>query len=65
MEKHIIPFLIITVITGLIGFAGLSFKGIEFVRIAFLIFADLLIISVLAKFFFSDTRKMRLERIKK
>lgn len=65
MEKHIIPFLIITIITGLIGFAGLSFKGIEFVRIAFLIFADLLIISVLARFFFSETRKMRLERIKK
>ena len=64
MEKYIIPFLIITVVTGLIGFAGLSFKGIEFVRITFLIVADLLIISVLAKFFFSD-RKLRLERIKK
>lgn len=65
MEKYITPFLIITVITGLIGFAGLNFKGIEFIRVGFLIFADLLIISVLARFFFSDSRKMRLERIKK
>ena len=65
MRNNIIPFLIITVLTGLIGFAGLSFKGIEFVRVAFLIFADLLVISVLAKMFFSENRKLRLERIKK
>lgn len=65
MKKYIIPFLIITVLTGLIGFAGLNFKGIEVIRVLFLIFADLLIISVLAKFFFSDSRKLRLERIKK
>lgn len=64
MKKYIIPFLIITVVTGIIGF-GLSFKGVEFIRIAFLIFADLLIISVLARFFFSDNKKMRLERIRK
>ncbi len=65
MKNYIIPFLILTVLTGLIGFAGWSFKGIEFVRIIFLIFADLLIISVLARMFFSDTSGMRLERIKK
>lgn len=64
MKNYIIPFLIITLLTGVIGFA-MSFKGVEFIRIAFLIFADLLIISVLAKFFFSDTRNMRLERIRK
>lgn len=65
MKKYILPLLILTLITGLIGFAGLSFKGIEFVRITFLIFADILIISLLARLFFSDTRKMRMERIKK
>ncbi|CAN5152237.1 hypothetical protein BH23BAC2_BH23BAC2_00900 [soil metagenome] len=64
MEKYIIPFLVITAITGLVGFAGLNFKGIEIIRVLFLIFADLLIISVLAKLFFLN-RKMRLERIKK
>ena len=64
MKKYIVPFLIITALTGLIGF-GLSFKGVEFVRITFLIFADLLIISILARFFFSDSKKMRLERIRK
>lgn len=64
MKNYTIPFLIITILSGVIGF-GLSFKGIEFVRITFLIFADLLVISVLARIFFSDARKMRLERIKK
>lgn len=64
MKNYIIPFLIITVLTGIIGF-GWSFKGVEFIRIAFLIFADLLIISVLARFFFSDPNNMRMERIRK
>ncbi len=65
MKNYTIIFLIITALTGLIGFAGLSFKGIEFVRITFLIFADLLIISVLAKLFFSNRGKLKLQRIRK
>lgn len=65
MKNYTILFLLLTALTGLIGFAGLSFKGIEFVRITFLIFADILIISVLAKFFFSNKEKMKLERIRK
>lgn len=65
MKKHTIIFLVLTALTGLIGFIGLSFAGIEIVRILFLIFADLLIISVLARFFFSGSENMRLERIKK
>lgn len=54
-----------TVVTGLLGFAGLTFYGIEVVRILFLIFADLLIVALISKTFFSDTKKIRLQRVKK
>lgn len=64
MKNKTILFLILTVVTGLVGFS-LSFAGVEVIRILFLIFADLLIISVLARFFFSDSRKMRLQSVKK
>lgn len=65
MKKHTIFYLVVTLLTGLIGFIGIGFTGIEVVRILFLIFADLLIISVLARFMFSDSENMRLERIRK
>lgn len=65
MKRHTLIFLVLTALTGLIGFIGISFTGIEMVRIMFLIFADLLIISILARFFFSGNKKMRLERIRK
>jgi len=65
MKNNIILFLILTAITGILGFAGLTFTGIEIVRVVFLIVADLLIISILARFFFRDSRKMKLERIQK
>ena len=54
-----------TVVTGLLGFAGLAFYGIEVVRVLFLIFADLLIVALISKIFFSDTKKLRLQRVKK
>lgn len=54
-----------TVVTGLLGFAGLTFFGIEVVRVLFLIFADLLIVALISKIFFSDTKKLRLQRVKK
>lgn len=65
MKKRTIFYLIATLITGIVGFIGIGFTGIEVVRILFLIFADLLIISVLARFMFSDSENMRLERIRK
>ena len=54
-----------TLVTGLLGFAGLTYYGIEVVRILFLIFADLLIVALISKIFFSDTKKVRLLRVKK
>lgn len=65
MRNYIYLFLILTTLTGLVGFAGMNFNGIEAVRIAFVLFADLLVISVLSKLFFNKPEKMRLERIKK
>jgi len=64
MRKHSILFLTVAVLAGVIGFSGLSFSGIEVVRILFLIFADLLIVSLIARLFFKEN-KMRLQRIKK
>jgi uncharacterized membrane protein YtjA (UPF0391 family) len=65
MKKYTLVFLIATALTGLIGFAGLTFYGVIAVRVLFLIFADLLIVSVIAQIFFSDKSRMRLKRVKK
>lgn len=65
MKNYLIVFIILTAVTGLVGFAGMSFSGIEVIRVLFLIFADLLIVTGLAWFFFADSRKLKLERIKK
>ena len=65
MKNYTIHFLIMTLVTGLLGFAGMNFFGIEVVRVLFLIFADLLIVALISKTFFSDTKEVRLQRIKK
>ncbi|WP_034923338.1 DUF1328 domain-containing protein [Gillisia sp. CAL575] len=65
MKNYTLHFLIMTIVTGLLGFAGLNFFGIEVVRILFLIFADLLIVSLISKTFFSDTNDVKLQRVKK
>ncbi len=65
MKNYTIHFLIMTVVTGLLGFAGLTYYGIEVVRVLFLIFADLLIVALISKTFFSDTEKVRVQKVKK
>lgn len=54
-----------TLVTGLLGFAGMNFFGIEVVRVLFLIFADLLIVALISKTFFSEEKTIRLQRVKK
>tara|TARA_R100000935_G_C2825465_1_gene162033 strand:+ start:614 stop:811 length:198 start_codon:yes stop_codon:yes gene_type:complete len=65
MKNYTLHFLIMTLVTGLLGFAGLTFFGIEVVRVLFLIFADLLIVSLISRTFFSDTKEVKLQRVKK
>ncbi|MGA8854097.1 MAG: DUF1328 domain-containing protein [Christiangramia sp.] len=64
MKKKTLLFLMLASVTGLIGFTGLSFDGIEVIRVMFLIFADLLIISIMAKLFFPDKPKLKYQRVK-
>lgn len=54
-----------TIVTGLLGFAGMTYYGIAAVRVIFLIFADLLIVSLISKFFFPNMDDMRLIKVKK
>lgn len=63
MRKHSILFLTVAILAGVLGFSGLNFAGIEVVRILFLIFADLLVVSLLARLFFDD-KKMKMQRVK-
>ncbi|MDX1762336.1 MAG: DUF1328 domain-containing protein [Christiangramia sp.] len=63
MKRKTLLFLTLTLITGLIGFTGLSFSGIEVVRVMFLIFADLVVVSLMAKLFFPDKPKMKYQPI--
>ncbi len=59
MKRKTLFFLVLSLITGIVGFAGFSFAGIEVVRVMFLVFADLLIISLLAKLFFRKRSKVK------
>lgn len=43
-------------VTGLIGFAGGDFGGVELVRILCLIFTDLFVISLVHRAFFPDKK---------
>jgi len=65
MKNYTIHFLILTVATGIIGFTGMNFFGIEVIRVLFLIFADLFIVALISKTFFSETDIVRLQRVKK
>ncbi len=64
MKRKTLLFLVLALITGLIGFTGLSFSGIEVIRVMFLIFADLVIVSLMAKLFFPEKPKVKYQPVK-
>lgn len=64
MRHYSTLFLVLALLTGLIGFVGGDFSGVEIVRVLSLIFTDLFVISLIAKAFFPD-EKMRYEKVKK
>ncbi|TBW26521.1 DUF1328 domain-containing protein [Gramella sp. KN1008] len=63
MKRKTLLFFVLALITGLIGFTGLSFAGIEVVRVMFLIFADMVIISLMAKWFFPEKPKVKYQTV--
>lgn len=65
MKKKTLLFFVLALITGLVGFTGLSFSGIEVIRVMFLIFADLMIISLMAKLFFPDKPKVKYQPVER
>lgn len=65
MKRKTTLFLVLALITGLIGFTGLSFDGIEVIRVMFLIFADLMIISLMAKLFFPERSKVKYQAVRR
>lgn len=65
MKDKALIFLILTLVTGVVGFAGFSFFGIVGIRILFLVFADLLVISLLAKVLFPEEKEMKPIKVRK
>lgn len=65
MKNKMWTFLILTIITGLIGFTGIKFEGVTVVRMVFLVFADLLVISLLSKYIFPSTENMKMIKVRK
>ena len=64
MRHYSTIFLVLALITGLIGFVVGEFEGIEIVRVLSLIFTDLFVISLIAKAFFPD-EKLQYEEVKR
>lgn len=64
MKNYTILFLLLALLTGLTGFSGLRFDGIEFIRILCLIFTDLFVVALFAKAIFPDEDKLRYQKVK-
>lgn len=65
MKNYSTFFLIGALITGIVGFAGFSFSGIEFVRVLSLIFTDLFVVSLIAKAFFPGRQQLECQKVEK
>lgn len=65
MKRYSNVFLILALITGLIGFTGLNFDGIMIPRILFVLFTDLFLVSLMAKALFAEEEKMKYEKVSK
>ena len=65
MRNYTILFLILALVTGLTGFTGLEFDGVEYVRVLCLIFTDLFVVALFAKVLFPQENRMRYQRVEK
>lgn len=65
MRNYTILFLLLALVTGLTGFTGLKFDGVEYVRVLCLIFTDLFVVALFAKVLFPQENRMRYQRVEK
>ncbi|MBW2961006.1 DUF1328 domain-containing protein [Mesonia aestuariivivens] len=65
MKDKSIIFLVLTLVTGILGFAMGDFTGTQILRVLFIIFADLFIVSIIAKGLFSNNRQLRKIKVRK
>lgn len=65
MKNYSTLFLIGALITGIMGFAGFSFNGIEIVRVLSLIFTDLFVVSLIAKAFFPERQLLEYQEVER
>lgn len=65
MKRYSKVFLILAIITGLIGFTGLNFEGIIIPRILFIVFTDLFLVSLMAKVLFNEKEELKYEKVRK
>jgi uncharacterized membrane protein YtjA (UPF0391 family) len=59
MKDKSITLLILAAITGILGFAMGNFSGSQILRVLFVIFADLFVVSILAKALFSNAPRLK------
>ena len=65
MRGKSITFLVLAIATGILGFALGNFIGTQVLRVLFIIFADLFIVSILAKGLFSNSAQLKKVKVRK
>ena len=65
MRDKSITFLVLAIATGILGFALGNFTGTQVLRVLFIIFADLFIVSILAKGLFSNSNQLQKIKVRK
>tara|TARA_B100000678_G_C18100951_1_gene458767 strand:- start:633 stop:830 length:198 start_codon:yes stop_codon:yes gene_type:complete len=65
MKEKSITFLVLALVTGVLGFALGNFTGSQILRVLFIIFADLFVVSILAKGLFSNSNQLQKVKVRK
>tara|TARA_B100000949_G_C14165455_1_gene400991 strand:- start:662 stop:859 length:198 start_codon:yes stop_codon:yes gene_type:complete len=65
MKEKSITFLVLALVTGILGFALGNFTGSQILRILFIVFADLFVVSILAKGLFSNSTQLKKVKVRK
>lgn len=65
MKEKSITFLVLALVTGVLGFALGNFTGSQILRVLFIVFADLFVVSILAKGLFSNSNQLQKVKVRK